>query len=108
VLERFGIMVATLVQKLFLPYLHPHATIPCQYVCMPKRSSTNINLIAARIARETVGIELEGKNPAAVALGRKGGLKGGKARAAVLTAEQRKYIATKAAQSRWAKKEEEL
>ena len=44
------------------------------------------------------------KNPAAVALGRKGGLKGGKARAALLTAEQRREIAIKAAGVRWGKK----
>lgn len=44
-----------------------------------------------------------GKNPAAVALGRLGGLKGGKARAEKLTSEQRKEIAKKAAQARWAK-----
>lgn len=36
-------------------------------------------------------------------IGRKGGLKGGKARAAKLTEEQRKEIATKAAQKRWIK-----
>jgi hypothetical protein len=41
------------------------------------------------------------KDPAAVALGRKGGLKGGKARAAKMTAEQRAESARKAAQSRW-------
>ena len=43
------------------------------------------------------------KNPAAVALGRLGGKKGGKARAAKLTAERRKEIAKKAAQKRWGK-----
>lgn len=43
-----------------------------------------------------------GKNPAAVELGRLGGQKGGKARAAKLTAEQRKAIAKKAAKKRWA------
>ena len=43
------------------------------------------------------------KNPAAVALGRLGGKKGGKARAAKLTAEQRKEIAKKAADARWKK-----
>lgn len=41
------------------------------------------------------------KNPAAVALGRKGGLKGGKARAARLTKEQRSESAKKAARARW-------
>ena len=44
-----------------------------------------------------------GKNPAAVALGRLGGAKGGKARAAKLTSEQRSEIAQKAAQARWNK-----
>lgn len=46
---------------------------------------------------------VEGKNPNAVALGRLGGLKGGKARANKLTPEQRKDIAKRAAQSRWHK-----
>ena len=41
------------------------------------------------------------KDPAAVALGRKGGLKGGKARAAKLTAEERSEAARKAVQARW-------
>ena len=45
----------------------------------------------------------EGKNPAAVALGRLGGKKGGKARAAKLTADQRSQIARKAAAARWFK-----
>jgi hypothetical protein len=43
------------------------------------------------------------KNPAAVALGRKGGKKGGLARAANLTPEQRSESARKAVQARWAK-----
>ena len=41
------------------------------------------------------------KNPAAVALGRLGGLKGGKARAEKLSAARRNEIAKKAAQARW-------
>jgi hypothetical protein len=41
------------------------------------------------------------KNPAAVALGRLGGLKGGKARAKKLSADKRKAIAKKAARARW-------
>lgn len=44
-----------------------------------------------------------GKNPAAVALGRLGGKKGGKARAAKLSAERRREIAKKAAATRWGK-----
>jgi hypothetical protein len=47
--------------------------------------------------------EEQGKDPAAVAMGRKGGLKGGKARAASLTQEQRAKIARAAAQKRWEK-----
>jgi hypothetical protein len=46
---------------------------------------------------------VEGKNPYAVILGRRGGLKGGKARAAKLMAEQRSEIAKKAAAKRWKK-----
>jgi hypothetical protein len=42
-----------------------------------------------------------GKNPAAVALGRLGGLKGGPARARKLSKEQRSEIARKAAEARW-------
>jgi hypothetical protein len=75
---------------------------------MQKRSSKSVNQIAARIVRETDGIKLEGKNPAAVALGRRGGLKGGKARAAILTADQRRQIAIKAAQTRWSKEDGDI
>lgn len=44
-----------------------------------------------------------GKNPAAVALGKLGGPKGGKARAAKLSPEERRAIAKRAADSRWHK-----
>ena len=44
------------------------------------------------------------KNPAAVALGRLGGLKGGPARALKLTAEERSQVARRAAQARWSAK----
>ena len=47
--------------------------------------------------------ERPAKNPAAVALGRLGGLKGGKARAEALTPEERSEIARKAAKARWKK-----
>jgi hypothetical protein len=43
------------------------------------------------------------KNPHAVALGRKGGLKGGPARAATMTAEERSESARNAVKARWAK-----
>lgn len=48
--------------------------------------------------------EDQGKDPAAVALGRKGGLKGGKARAKKLSARRRSEIAKHAAMARYAKK----
>ncbi len=49
----------------------------------------------------------DGKDPAAVALGRKGGLKGGKARAKKLTATERSAIAKRAATARWQRLEEQ-
>jgi hypothetical protein len=49
-----------------------------------------------------------GKNPAAVQLGRLGGLKGGPARARKLTQQQRSDIARKAARTRWAKSQKRL
>ena len=47
--------------------------------------------------------EEQGKDPAAVALGRKGGLKGGKARASKLTPKQRSAAARAAAKARWSR-----
>ena len=46
----------------------------------------------------------DGKDPAAVALGRKGGLKGGKARAAKMTPDERSNAASLAARARWSSK----
>lgn len=51
--------------------------------------------------KETPQPKDEGKDPAAVSLGRRGGLKGGKARAKALSAKRRKAIAQKAARARW-------
>ena len=48
----------------------------------------------------------DGKNPAAVALGRRGGLKGGRARALKLPRKRRQEIAKRAAKARWAAKSE--
>jgi hypothetical protein len=78
---------------------------------MPKRSSKkkDINETAFSIVQkvtdqaEPAKLKPE-KNPAAVALGRLGGLKGGKARAKKLTPEDRSGIASQAAKIRWAKK----
>lgn len=73
----------------------------------PKRPR-DANQLAKAIVDLTTGDAEEkpddsGKDPAAVALGRKGGLKGGKARAAALTAKKRTEIAKKAASARWSK-----
>jgi hypothetical protein len=70
---------------------------------MPKRSSKaskpeDVNEVAFRVLREATGE----KNPAAVALGRLGGKKGGPARAAKLSPKKRSQIARKAAMKRWA------
>lgn len=74
---------------------------------MQKRSSKkDINEIAAEMVRATAGLDLNGKNPAAVALGRRGGLRGGHARAAALSAKERSEIARKAASARWSKERE--
>ena len=84
---------------------------------MPKRSGTakvrpirqrDTNQMAKSVINRT--LELSGereKDPAAVALGRKGGLKGGKARMALLSSDDRHALAVKAAESRWKKKRAE-
>jgi hypothetical protein len=78
---------------------------------MPKRSRTgkpDVNQMAANLIDAISGdLRAEeqdsNKNPNAVALGRLGGLKGGRARAEKLSAKKRKEIAHKAATARWAK-----
>jgi len=74
---------------------------------MPKRSSKrDLNQNAFSVLQRATGQATAGepaKNPAAVALGRLGGLKGGKARAASLSKKRRKEIAQAAAEVRWAK-----
>jgi len=69
----------------------------------PKDTNQLAKLIADLSTGETTE-PIPTKNPAAVALGRLGGLKGGKARANKLTAEKRKEIAHKAASKRWENK----
>jgi hypothetical protein len=79
---------------------------------MPDRSSNktrprDTNLLAKSIVDAATGEDIDeepeddGKNPAAVALGRLGGKKGGKARAAKLSPDRRREIAKKAAEKRW-------
>jgi hypothetical protein len=78
---------------------------------MPDRSRkrpTDVNELARQLVDEATGDAPpepdDGKDPAAVALGRKGGLKGGKARAAKMTPEERGESARQAAAARWARK----
>lgn len=74
---------------------------------MPKRSSNrkseDLNQSAARTVAAATAHDAQ-KDPAAVALGRKGGLKGGHARAAKMTPEERAEAARRAAKARWSKK----
>jgi hypothetical protein len=74
---------------------------------MPKRSSIAPDDPETRAHLETSAIDrtVDGKNAAAVALGRMGGLKGGKARAEKLSSRARSSIARKAALARWEKSE---
>jgi len=81
---------------------------------VPDRSTTrprDPNQLAYRIMLESTGQadkteppQVRPKNPAAVALGRLGGLKGGTARAAALGPKKRSQIAARAAKARWGKK----
>lgn len=70
---------------------------------MPKRSSSDLNQTAFNVVQQSIGqaAPKPEKNPAAVALGRLGGLKGGEARAEKLSSSKRSEIARKAAVSRW-------
>ncbi|KXK05385.1 MAG: hypothetical protein UZ03_NOB001000883 [Nitrospira sp. OLB3] len=79
-----------------------------------KKPSTDVNVTAFQILQSITGEPAEEppkkkpsepeKNPAAVALGRLGGLKGGKARAEKLSTKKRSEIAKKAAKARWKSK----
>jgi hypothetical protein len=76
-----------------------------------KKRPRDLNVLAKTIVEIATEGESETppeedtRNPHAVALGRLGGKKGGKARAAKLTPEQRSEISRKAAKARWEKKE---
>ena len=77
-----------------------------------KKRPSDISQLAYQIVQEAprevkeepTQIPAQEKNPAAVALGRLGGLKGGPARAKTLTARKRKKITQDAAKARWGKK----
>ena len=71
---------------------------------LPDPNQMAFGIIQAISGEEHAPAPDDGKDPAAVALGRKGGLKGGKARAASMTKKQRVASAKKAAAARWGKK----
>jgi hypothetical protein len=94
------------------PSLWPSRVVRCSsgtMIVMPDRSSKrprDPNALAKQLVDEATGDAPKfdpdaGKDPAAVALGRKGGLKGGRVRAERMTPEQRSEAARKAAQARW-------
>lgn len=75
---------------------------------MTQKRPRDVNQLAKQIVDEAVGEAVPqtdgtAKDPAAVELGRKGGLKGGSARAKKLSAKRRSEIARKAAEARWAR-----
>jgi hypothetical protein len=72
-----------------------------------KRPTGDQPLLVEPAAEQSAAPAPGGKNPAAAALSRLGGKKGGQARAKKLTAEQRREIAKKAAQAQWAKKNQQ-
>lgn len=97
----------------------------CDHLFMHGRSSSgDVAQNALRVVEAAIGAPLTApaepkktlrfpsrpkkKNPAAVALGKLGGRKGGRARAAKLSAERRKEIAQRAAQARWAREKGEF
>lgn len=63
----------------------------------------DLNRLAAKIVKESTdpAARHEGKDPEAVARGRKGGQRGGRVRAARMTAEERSEAARRAAEARW-------
>ncbi len=74
-----------------------------------KRRPVDLNSLAASIVSDATDEDKpaepadDGKDPAAVALGHKGGLRGGKARAEKLSPERRAEIARLAAKTRWSR-----
>jgi hypothetical protein len=81
------------------PDAEPKAIKPAKKPATPKRKQDAADI--ERAAGEGMVTEPQGKNPAAVALGKLGGKKGGPARAAKLSKARRSEIAQKAAAARW-------
>jgi hypothetical protein len=116
-LERFAVVYQFEIQlDSFRLIFHPARSRLAYATRLSKRKldeAENMNSLAARIVAETTGQELptpqppqvREKNPAAVALGRLGASKGGKARAQSLSKKKRMEIAKLAAAARWKKRE---
>jgi hypothetical protein len=82
-------------------------TVPERSSKRPRDPNELAKQIVDEATRETPKLDPDaGKDPAAVALGRKGGLKGGKARAAKMTPEERSEAARRAAEARWTRDQE--
>lgn len=77
------------------------------------KKARDANILLARLRAGTIGVDEsgrmvteDGRDLAAVLLGQKGGLRGGKARASSLSPEERQKIARRAAAARWSKRNE--
>lgn len=82
--------------------MRAHTVRMAKHPKRPRDTNQLAHIISQLATGELADIKTEdGKDPAAVALGRKGGLKGGPARAKKLSAAQRSKIAKTAATKRW-------
>jgi len=91
-------MLDRISRRIFYLWLMAKAKLPAD---VNKRAKSIVDIATG----ESEAVKpTEGKNAAAVELGRLGGLKGGKARAEKLSAKKRTEIAKKAAAKRWDKK----
>jgi hypothetical protein len=88
----------------------PLCHIPGMAKCPKRPRDTNqlaklmVDILTGQAEDREPTPEEQGKNLEAVIKGRRGGLKGGKARAAVLSDEERKASAVNAARARWSRK----
>ena len=81
--------------------LENYTFLTCYTKNMQKRSSKDVNVIAANIVEQATDEAHIVKKPTAVALGRLGALKGSRARPVALASARRAEIAKKAALARW-------
>ena len=86
--------------------LWQHAQMAQRRIKRPRDIFQLTKLIGDIATKQVEDVVEDGKDPSAVSLGKRGGQKGGKARAASLTAKRRKEIAQTAAKARWQIEEE--